>query len=330
MSTLRWVAMQSMVIACVLFSVSALAVAPSNPGFEEYPDLDTWTVADDGDYPGGGDVVRFDSEATEGDAYGRVSFWADYAYDETAFGPALQSSVFSAYAGEQLSVDWRLDPEGACTGNSGGGDVGLALGYLVEAGTDIVVDVFIDTGPTCEDFWQTSIVTAPAAGNYYLELRVGSFDATGGGVIGAALHVDNIFSINQPPDCLSALASPNRLWPPNHKFRNIGIVGVTDPDGDPFVIVVDTIRQDEPTNSDNDGDTCPDGTGVGTAAAKVRAERIGGEWLDEGNGRVYRIDFTATDVHGASCSYYIKVGVPHDRKTPAEDEGPLFDSTACP
>ena len=86
------------------------------------------TGADDGDYSGGGDVLRNDGEAIEGVAYGRVSFLANNAYDETASGPALQSAVFSAYEGEQLNVDWRIIPEGACNGNLGGGDVGLALG----------------------------------------------------------------------------------------------------------------------------------------------------------------------------------------------------------
>jgi len=330
MSKLHRVAAPLAVAVILLFSASVNADAPSNPGFEDLPDLDTWTVADDGDYLGGGDVVRGDGEATEGDAYGRVSFYADYAYGETAFGPALQSAVFSAYESEQLNVDWRIIPEGACNGNVGGGDVGLALGILVDANTHVVAQTFIDTGPTCDDFWQTSIAPAPVAGDYYLQLRVGSYDATGGGVIGAQLHVDNIFSINQPPDCTGALPSKDRLWPPNHKFHDIAIEGVTDPDGDAFEISVDLVRQDEPTNSDDDGNTCPDAAGIGEAMASVRAERIGGEGLDEGDGRVYRIDFTATDEFGASCSGYVKLGVPHNVKVPAEDLGPLFDSTNCP
>jgi hypothetical protein len=330
MSKLKMAAVSSAALSAALFSAALLAVPPSNPGFEDLPDLDTWTVADIGDYSGGGDVVRGDGEATEGDAYGRVSFFADYAYGEHGWGPALQSAVFTAYAGEQLSIDWRVIPEGACNGNVGGGDVGLARGYLVEAGTDMKVQVIFDTGETCDDFWQNSVATAPVAGDYYLELQIGSFDATGGGVIGAQLHVDNIYSINQPPDCTQALAGPDMLWPPNHKFHEIAILGVTDPDGDAFEIAVDSVFQDEPTNSWDDGDTCPDAMGIGTATASVRAERVGGEWTDEGDGRVYRINFTATDVFGASCEGYVKVGVPHDKKVPAEDMGALFDSTDCP
>jgi hypothetical protein len=54
----------------------------------------------------------------------------------------------------------------------------------------------------------------------------------------------------------------------------------------------------------------------------VRAERDGG-----GNGRVYHIDFTATDGHGGTCSGAVLVGVPQSESDSAVDDGPLFDST---
>jgi hypothetical protein len=168
------------------------------------------------------------------------------------------------------------------------------------------------------------------AGDYYLLLQVGSYDATGGGVIGAELHIDNIFSSNLPPDCIGAEASPDSLWPPNHRYHDIEILGVTDPDGDAVEIIVDAVFQDEPTNSYDDGDTCPDAEGIGSGTARVRAERVGGEWGFEGDGRVYRIEFTATDEFGASCQGHAKVAVPHDRKALVDDDGPMFDSTVCP
>ena len=45
------------------------------------------------------------------------------------------------------------------------------------------------------------------------------------------------------------------------------------------------------------GNTAPDGQGLGTSTAKVRAERV-----SKGNGRVYYISFTADDIYGGSCS----------------------------
>jgi len=51
---------------------------------------------------------------------------------------------------------------------------------------------------------------------------------------------------------------------------------------------------------------------------KVRAERSG-----LGDGRVYRIAFTASDTQGGSCSGTAKVGVPHGEAPPvAIDSAP--------
>jgi hypothetical protein len=84
------------------------------------------------------------------------------------------------------------------------------------------------------------------------------------------------------------------------------------------------IHQDEPCDSYGDGSHTPDGSGIGTSIADLRAERMGG-----GNGRVYHVDFTATDVWRDSCSADVNVDVPHDRGGgPAIDDGPSYDSTA--
>jgi hypothetical protein len=137
--------------------------------------------------------------------------------------------------------------------------------------------------------------------------------------------VTAIMPQDRPPDCSKAAASPNILWPPNHKLQDIAITGVTDPDGDPVTLVVTAITQDEPLNGLGDGDTCPDGFGVGTPQAQVRAERSG-----LGNGRVYKIAFTANDGKGGSCTGTVAVGVPHDKKDTPVDDGQIYDSTKCP
>jgi predicted extracellular nuclease len=122
--------------------------------------------------------------------------------------------------------------------------------------------------------------------------------------------------LNVGPSCEGALADPDRLFPANHKFVDIDIEGVTDPDGDEVEIAVDSIFQDEPVGSKADG------RGVGTDTAEVRAERVG-----SGNGRVYHISFTATDELGLTCSGEVTVGVPRSRHGTPVDDGALFDST---
>jgi len=131
-------------------------------------------------------------------------------------------------------------------------------------------------------------------------------------------------TLNRPPDVSQAAPSTAMLWPPNHKMVPVTIVGVTDPDGDPFSIQITAIAQDEPTNGLGDGNACPDGQGINTAIAQLRAERSG-----TGNGRVYTITFTATDSKGASSMGSVTVAVPHDMNSTAVDDGAKFDSTKC-
>ena len=135
--------------------------------------------------------------------------------------------------------------------------------------------------------------------------------------------------VNRPPDCSNAEPSIKTLWPPNHKFVAVNILGATDPDGDPVSITIDSIWQDEPVDTFGDGSFTPDGQGVVSDTAAVRAERAGTKKVP-GNGRVYHIFFTADDGMGGSCSGEVLVGVSHDQgkgRVPVDD-GPLYDSTA--
>lgn len=126
------------------------------------------------------------------------------------------------------------------------------------------------------------------------------------------------------PDCSGAAASLGVIWPPNHKMVAIDIVGITDPNDLTFTISVTGILQSEPILVNGSGNTTPDGTGVGTPTALVRAERAG-----PGTGRYYFVSFTATNTIGAQCSGTVRTFVPHDQGqgfTPI-DTGLRFDST---
>ena len=133
---------------------------------------------------------------------------------------------------------------------------------------------------------------------------------------------------NQPPDCSDAYADPDCLWPPNHKFVAVNILGVTDPDGDPVYITITGITSDEPTASDEGAGGAkhaPDAAGVGTDTAGLRAECSGG-----GNDRVYEISFTASDGIGGECEGSVIVCVPHDqggKDCECIDDGQIYDAT---
>jgi len=177
-------------------------------------------------------------------------------------------------------------------------------------------------------------------GNGIFDWMLQAFDFAQGFKVTGLLHVTGPFGTSQeqskleikvghlvqnlPPDCSKAYPSVKTLWPPDHTFVKIKIRGVTDPDDDPLTITVTGIFQDEPVNASGDGNTAPDGKGVNSADAWVRAERQG-----KGNGRLYHIYFTADDGNSNICSGEIRVGVPKSQgknKTPVDD-GPLYDST---
>lgn len=134
--------------------------------------------------------------------------------------------------------------------------------------------------------------------------------------------------VNQPPDTSQAYASPNCLWPPNHKMVPVSILGVTDPEGDPVTITITSITSDEPTASDKGSGGAkhaPDASGIGSDTATIRAERSG-----NGDGRVYVINFTASDVKGRESTGSVVVKVPHDQSSKeclAIDSGQNYDAT---
>ena len=129
---------------------------------------------------------------------------------------------------------------------------------------------------------------------------------------------------NVPPDCESALPSETELWPPNHTFRPVGVIGVSDPDGDPVRTTITAVHQDELVDEAGSGQTCPDATNIGASVASLAAERSG-----TGDGRVYHVEFRATDGRGGSCTGSVRVCVPHSRSAPCGDQGQLFDAAIC-
>ena len=135
------------------------------------------------------------------------------------------------------------------------------------------------------------------------------------------LPVFAAYNSNQAPDCSAAFADPANLWPPNHKFEPIQVEGVSDPDGDQVTVSIQCILQDEPVNDLGDGNTQWDASGINESSAAVLSERAG--LL---NGRVYHIDYIATDVHGAQCGGEVLVAVDHSIPTEAIDEGRLYAS----
>jgi HYR domain-containing protein len=114
----------------------------------------------------------------------------------------------------------------------------------------------------------------------------------------------------EPPSITGVSNTPTVLWPPNHKMRDVTVsYTATDNCGPPTCSL--SVESNEPENGTGDGDTAPDGEIVDAHHVRLRAERAA-----TGNGRIYTLTITCTDVWGNSTSSTITVVVAHDIKSP--------------
>jgi hypothetical protein len=121
---------------------------------------------------------------------------------------------------------------------------------------------------------------------------------------------------NLPPDTSNARPSQEYLWPANNKFVPIAIQGVTDPEGDTVRIDIVTVTSDEPETSRGCDKWCKKDCDKHKADAYLsdgvlylKAQRDG-----FGNGRVYEINFMASDDKGGLTPGKVQVKVPHSKK----------------
>jgi hypothetical protein len=197
------------------------------------------------------------------------------------------------------AVDFSGDVEGDCA----------AFSFGSSSGSPAVLDTLLTGVDFTNGFTLAGVLQLQSAGTpFSLQVAVGS-----------------LAPLNQPPVCSAATPTVAKLWPPNHTFKNVGIQGVTDPEGDLVTITIDRVFQDEPVNDTGDGNTFPDAQGVGTSTGQVRAERQG-----SGDGRVYHVAFTADDGNGGTCTGEVRVGVPKSKgkkwRNPVDSGPPYYDS----
>jgi hypothetical protein len=198
------------------------------------------------------------------------------------------------------------------------------------AGTAAIPSVVLSASDDVTASAAVDVSQSPAAGTL---VGVGSHDVTAtatdeAGNQASCVTTVTVVDATPPLDCSTAAPTVSEIWPPNHKWVDVGVVGVSGADGGAAAIVVTGILQDEPTNTTGDGNTAIDGAGIGSSTARVRAERTGSPRVP-GNGRVYEILFTATS-GAASCTGAVRVGVPHDQgKGAAVDDGIRYDSTVA-
>jgi hypothetical protein len=147
---------------------------------------------------------------------------------------------------------------------------------------------------------------------------------------GAVSSCDIIVSVVLPaPPVIVCEVDPNRMWPPNHQMKKVAVTAKASSDvaasPDALTIACE-VSSDEP-DSAVPGDRGGDVNGHDGHASPVSLElendsqlgayvkelRLRSERLGSGDGRVYTIKATATDIFGQTGESSCIVFVPHDR-----------------
>jgi dipeptidyl aminopeptidase/acylaminoacyl peptidase len=127
--------------------------------------------------------------------------------------------------------------------------------------------------------------------------------------------------LKRAPDCSKVRAAPDSIeHAVRPRFVPVALSGASGSDA--VSIRIDGVTQDEPVTSEGDP-TSPDAqSGPAADQVQLRAERN-----PRGDGRVYRLSFTASDGQGGSCAGTATVSVPRHRDEPAVDSAPpSYDS----
>jgi hypothetical protein len=123
-----------------------------------------------------------------------------------------------------------------------------------------------------------------------------------------------------PPVITSASATPNTLWPPNHKMINVALSVTATDLCSSATCRIKNVTSNEPITGPGKGkgNKSPDWKTTGPLSLQIRAERNG-----KGNGRNYTIAVECVDTSGNIATTNLVVRVPHDqRANSATNKGP--------
>src|SRR5262245_15712851 len=134
------------------------------------------------------------------------------------------------------------------------------------------------------------------------------------------MQVNNFFfdaqfdNFKLAPNCTAPLitsvnATPNVIWPPDHKLTPVTVTVDASAVCGPPVCKIVSITSDEPDDGSGDGGTSGDTVILGGLNALVRAERSGGF-----AGRTYTITVECKDTAGNAATKTTTVLVPHDQR----------------
>lgn len=278
-------------------------------------------------------VLWDDGASTHGDAMagdGEYStLFADYSEDGTyVFVLDLANTAGFAYAGEDL---FDIEPSNSApiepfvrqatttvvvTGVPAGVDttppvIDNAPDLTIEATSAAGAVVAYVAPATHDDRDGDGIATCtPAAGTIF---PLGRTTVTCSATDRAGNSASRTFNVtvvdSTPPRIAEVLASPDALWPPNHRLVPVKIQPHVSDLVDPAPrCEITSVSSNEPTKGLGQGDRSPDWVVTSALKLQLRAERSG-----KGNGRVYTVAVRCADVSQNVATGSVDVRVPHSK-----------------
>jgi hypothetical protein len=175
------------------------------------------------------------------------------------------------------------------------GPQGKVVTFVAQAIDDIDGQVPVTCTPASGSSFplgatQVTCIASDVAGN----TATGTFTVTINDTMGPAIQ--------------GLIATPDVLWPPNHKMVPVSVVVQASDTCDPNPIcTITSVSSNEPDNGLGDGDTSPDWEFADNLTANLRSERSG-----EGSGRIYTITVQCMDSSLNTSVGTVNVSVPHD------------------
>ena len=204
-----------------------------------------------------------------------------------------------------VTVTDTVPPEITCPGN---------IAKPQDPGACTAVATFSPT--FSDDCPATAVCDPPSGTSFPIGTTTDTCTVTDQSGLSASCSFTVAVSDTVAPVIASIVASPDSLWPPNHKLVPVSITATaSDCDPSPTCKIV-AVTANEPVLGPGSGNTDPDwvitdpGPKVSPAVLGVhlRAERAGG-----GSGRVYGIAITCADAAGNTTAGATTVTVPHDQ-----------------
>jgi hypothetical protein len=266
-----------------------------------------------------GEVLVFRLQVSDGFEASIPSTGSDTSFDDTvAVEVVLNSAPVASTGSDQTRDEGSLVTlDGSGSWDPDGGD-SLTWDWRQIAGAPVVFDDANAATPSFE-----APLVGPGGDDLVFELVVTDDDPVNPLSSEPASVAVYLRNISDPPSCGLAFASPSVLWPPDHKLRRVTIEGAMDPESvhSSTALEITGVTQDEWVDKLGKGDTSPDALIQDGNAVLLRAERA-----DPGSGRVYVVEFRASDGY-ESCTGSVTVTVPHSQNDAAVDDGQFEDAT---